>query len=141
MTVFATIMIVLFLVLIGWTWSSLGNIETKTKIICIICGLIGTYIITFIIYNISKIGIAYENQEMMKTIRIVFVILFTIINGYLVLPYIFKKIELINNKEIDKERLIKSIVIVLIIIVILAIFEILYLGNSQQKILNMINSK
>ena len=49
MTVFVTIMIVLFLVLIGWTWSSLGNIETKTKIICMVCGLIATYIITFII--------------------------------------------------------------------------------------------
>lgn len=138
MTVFVTIMIVLFLVLIGWTWSSLGNIETKTKIICLICGLIATYIITFIIYNISKIGIIYENQEVMKTIRTVFVILFTIINGYIILPYIFKKLELINNKEMDKEKLTKSLIILLIIIVILAIFEILYLGNSQQTILNMI---
>ena len=92
MTVFVTIMIVLFLVLIGWTWSSLGNIETKTKIICMVCGIIATYIITFIIYNISKIGITYENQEAMKTIRTVFVILFTI---YEILSLMF--LFIINN--------------------------------------------
>ena len=138
MAVFITIMIVLFLVLIGWAWTSLGSIETKTKIICMICGITAVYIITFIIYNISKIGITYENQQVMKTIRNVFVILFTIINGYITLPYTFKKLEQIDNEEMDKETLTKSIIILLIIIVILAIFEVLYLGNSQQTILNMI---
>lgn len=141
MTVILTIMIVLFLVLIGWTWSSLGSIERKTKIICMICGLVIVYMITFIIYNISKIGIIYENQETMTTIRNVYVILFTILNGYIILPYTFRKLEQINNEEIEKEKIKKSIIIILIIIVILAIFEILYLGNSQQTILNMMNKK
>lgn len=137
MTVILTIMIVLFLVLIGWMWNSLGSIERKTKIICMICGLVVVYVITFIIYNISKIGITYENQEAMKTVRTVFVILFTIVNGYIILPYIFRKLELINNGEMEKEKLIRNIIILLIIIVVLAIFEILYLENSQQTILNM----
>ena len=137
MTVILTIMIVLFLVLIGWMWNSLGSIERKTKIICMICGLVVVYVITFIIYNISKIGITYENQEAMKTVRTVFVILFTIVNGYIILPYIFKKLELINNGKMEKEKLIRNIIILLIIIVVLAIFEILYLENSQQTILNM----
>lgn len=137
MTVILTIMIVLFLVLIGWMWNSLGSIERKTKIICMICGLVVVYVITFIIYNISKIGITYENQEAMKTVRTVFVILFTIVNGYIILPYIFRKLELINNGKMEKEKLIRNIIILLIIIVVLAIFEILYLENSQQTILNM----
>ena len=139
MTVIITIMIVLFLVLIGWMWNSLGSIERKTKIICMICGIVVVYVITYIIYNISKIGITYENQEVMKTIRTVFVILFTIINGYITLPFIFRKLEQINNEDMDKEKMIRSIIILLIIIVVLAIFETLYLENSQQTILKMIN--
>ena len=97
------------------------------------------YVITFTIFNISKIGIRYEKQEMMKTIRNVFVTLFTMINGYVVLPYIFKKLEQINNNEIDKEKLKRSIIIILTIIILLFIFEIKYLGNIQQGILNMVN--
>ncbi len=138
MTVIIMIMIVVFLVLIAWMWTSLGSIETKTKIICMISGLVIVYIITFIIYNISKIGIIYENKEVMKIIRNVFVILFTIINSYITLPYTFKKLEQINSEEIEKDKLTKSIIILLIIIVALSIFEVIYLGNSQQTILNMI---
>ena len=33
MAVIITTMIVLFLVLISWTWNSLGGIERKTKVI------------------------------------------------------------------------------------------------------------
>ena len=74
----------------------------------------------------------------MKIIRNVFVILFTIINSYITLPYTFKKLEQINSEEIEKDKLTKSIIILLIIIVALSIFEVIYLGNSQQTILNMI---
>ena len=136
--VIISIIVILFLVLLGWTWHSLGSIEKPTKFVCIVGGLVVVYIITLIIYNISKIGITYENREAMKLIQTVFVSLFTIINGYIILPYVFKKLEQINNEEIDKEKLTKSIIILLIIIVILAIFEVLYLENCQQTILNMI---
>lgn len=133
------IIVILFLVLIGWMWNSLGNIEKLTKCICIVGGLVVVYIITFIIYNISKIGITYENKETMKLIQTVFVLLFTIINGYIILPYVFKKLDQINNEEIEKEKFKKSIIILLIVILIVGIFERSYLGNIQQGILNMIN--
>ena len=74
--------IILLLVLLGWTWHNLGTIEKKTKVICIVSGLVIVYIITFIIFSISKIGINYESKEVMKTVQTIFVILFTIINGY-----------------------------------------------------------
>ena len=57
------IVVILFLVLLRWMWHSLGNIEKSTKCACIVGGLVIVYIITFIIYNISKIGITYENKE------------------------------------------------------------------------------
>lgn len=137
MAVILIIIAILFLVLLGWSWNSLGNIDKKEKIKYIIIGLVLTYLLTFIIYAISKIGIQYDNKEAMKIIRTVFVLLFAIVNGYILLPYSFKKIEKIKSKEIEEEKLKRSIIILLIIIVILLIFESIYLGNLQQGILKM----
>ena len=133
------IILVLFLVLIGWMWNSLGTIEKKMKVACIIIGFVIVYMITFITYNISKIGITYEDRSVMEVVRNVYVFLFTIVNGYILLPYVFKKLEQVNNDEIERQILIRSIIIILIIIVILAIFEIRYLGKMQQGIINIIN--
>ena len=133
------IVVILFLVLLRWMWHSLGNIEKSTKCACIVGGLVIVYIITFIIYNISKIGITYENKEAMKLVQTVFVALFTIINGYIILPYVFKKLEQINNEEIEKETLKKNIIILLVIILVLGIFEKSYFGSIQQGILNIMN--
>lgn len=135
------IIVIMFLVLLAWVWHSLGNIEKTTKIKCIIIGFIIVYILTFIIFNISKIGIVYENKEVMKSIRRIFVIIFAIINGYLILPYVFKTLDKINNEDIKKEKVTNSIIILLIIIVILFIFECIYLGNMQEGIINIIMSK
>ncbi len=137
MAVILIIIAILFLVLLGWSWNSLGSIDKKEKIKYIIIGLVLTYLLTFIIYAISKIGIQYDNKEAMKMIRTVFVLLFTIVNGYILLPYSFKKIEKIKNEEIEEEKLTRSIIILLIIIVMLLIFESIYLGNLQQGILKM----
>lgn len=137
MAVILIIIAILFLVLLGWSWNSLGSIDKKEKIKYIIIGLVLTYLLTFIIYAISKIGIQYDNKEAMKMIRTVFVLLFAIVNGYILLPYSFKKIEKIKNEEIEEEKLKRSIIILLIIIVILLIFESIYLGNLQQGILKM----
>ena len=137
--IISLIEIILLLVLLGWTWHSLGNIEKPTKIACIIGGLVVVYIITLVIYNISKIGIVYENKEAMKLIQNVFVSLFTIINSYIILPYVFRKLDQINNEEIEKEQLKKSIIILVIIILVMGIFESSYLGSIQQEILSMMS--
>ena len=137
MAVILIIIAILFLVLLGGSWNSLGSIDKKEKIKYIIIGLVLTYLLTFIIYAISKIGIQYDNKEAMKMIRTVFVLLFAIVNGYILLPYSFKKIEKIKNEEIEEEKLKRSIIILLIIIVMLLIFESIYLGNLQQGILKM----
>lgn len=135
--VITIIIAIMFLNLIALTWSKLGNIDNKTKTISIIVGIVMVYIITFIIFNISKIGIIYEDPKVMKTIRSVFVMLFTIINSYALLPYFFKKINQINNDEIQKNEFQRSLIILLIIIVTLFIFESTYFGNTQQRILAM----
>ena len=70
MPVIICIIIVMFLVLLGWTWSSLEDIEKTKKIEYIIVGFVVVYIITIIIYQISKIGISYENREIMTCAEI-----------------------------------------------------------------------
>ena len=135
MAVIIIMIIILLLVLLGWTWSSLGNIENKTKIICVIVGFVSTYIITLIIYKIAQAGIIFENTEDKKIIQNVFVLIFAIVNGYIILPYTFRKIEKIHNEEIEINRSRRSIIILSVIILILIIFENLYLKNIIQGVL------
>ena len=139
MPVIICIIIVMFLVLLGWTWSSLEDIEKTKKIEYIIVGFIVVYIITIIIYQISKIGISYENREIMKAIQNIFVLVFSIVNGYILLPYIFKKIVQIQNDEIDDKKFKKSIVILIAVIIILTIIESNYLANAQNETLQIID--
>ena len=51
----------------------IGKYRKIKKCVCIVGGLVITYIVTFIIYCISKIRITYENKETMKLIQTVFV--------------------------------------------------------------------
>ena len=129
----------MFLVLLGWTWSSLEDIEKTKKIEYIIVGFVAVYIITIIIYQISKIGISYENREIMKAIQNILVLVFSIVNGYILLPYIFKKIVQIQNDEIDDKKFKKSIVILITVIIILTIIESNYLANAQNETLQIID--
>ena len=137
MTVILIIILILLLVLLSWSWHSLGDIEKKTKVAIIVGGLVIVYLITFVIFSISKIGIDYKNKDAMKLIQTIFVMLFTIVNGYVILPYVFKKLNQINNEEIEKEKIIRSLIILAIIFIIIAIFEVSYLGNMQNGILEM----
>lgn len=139
MPVIICIIIVMFLVLLGWTWSSLEDIEKTKKIEYIIVGFVAVYIITIIIYQISKIGISYENREIMKAIQNILVLVFSIVNGYILLPYIFKKIVQIQNDEIDDKKFKKSIVILITVIIILTIIESNYLANAQNETLQIID--
>ena len=137
-TVIILIIAVIFIVLIAWLWHSLGDIDKKLKMPVLVAGLIVVWFLTFIIYSISKMQINYESQEVMKTIRGIFVLIFTIINGYILLPYIFKTLDKIDNEEIEKDDVIKRIVIIAIIFIIVAIIETKYLASVQNGTLDMI---
>lgn len=139
MAVIFIIILILFLVLVAWMWHSLGSIEKRIKIPYIIIGLVIVYVITFIIYNISKIGINYEDKVVMQQIRNVFVILFTIVNGYVILPYVFRKLEQVNNDEVKKQKFVRSIMLLMIIVTVIFVFESVYLGNIQRGVLDMMN--
>ena len=44
-------------------------------------------------------------------------------NGYVILPFIFKKLEQINNDEIEKEKITKSIIFLVATIIFIFVFE------------------
>ena len=137
MTIIVIMIIIAALVLVAWLYSLLRDIEVGTKLTCIIGGMIAVYVLTFIIFNISKSGIVYESVDTMKTIRTVFVLIFTVINGYAILPFTFKKLEQVHSEEITKEKFKISIFIIAFIIIALFIFESNYFGSIQQGILSM----
>lgn len=130
------IIIILFTVLFLWVWNNTKDFEDNSKkIIFSIVGLIFLFIITFIIFNISKIGITYPNKEILKQIRRIAILLCVPINGYLSLPHIAKIVSDIKTNSIDEEKSKKRIIVLSIIIVIAIIFEICYLKDFQKGII------
>ena len=136
-----TLIIAIFLILISWTWHNLGNIENKRKIFTIVGLLLVSFLVTLVIFNISKKDIFYDFQAEMESVRTVLVTLFTIINGLIIMPAIAKIIGKVNDKEIKKEQANKRLAIIIIVFIIILFVECGYLKNIQQGILNIYSMK
>lgn len=134
------IIMAVYLVLIAWTWNSLENIEKTKKIAVIAIGVFLTYIITLIIFSISKAGIDYGNIPNQSTMKNILVILFTGINGIVLLPYVAKILGKINENEIEKDVVKRKIVILIIVFMICMFFECGYLKDTQKGMINIYNS-
>ena len=63
------IVTVLYAVIIGWTWSSLGDIERKKKILITGIGILLVYLITLLLFNISKNQIQYPDISAEKYVK------------------------------------------------------------------------
>ena len=73
----------------------------------------------------------------MNMIRAVLVAVFTLVNSYIVLPYTFKRLDKIDNDEIDTDQLKKSMIIMIVVIIVISIFEVSYLKSVQQGIMSI----
>ena len=136
------IIIVLFTVLILWTWNNVKDFENNIKKIkFIIIGIIILLISTFIIFTISKIGIKYPNDKVLKYVRRISILLCVPINGYISLPHIAKIKSDIYTNTADEEKCKKRIIILVAIIIIVTIFEIFYLKDFQKGIINNLVNK
>ena len=111
------VIIAIYAVSFAWTWHNLGVIDKLKKIAVIIIGNIIMYIITIIIFNISKSGIDYNNVELQIATRNTIVSIFTGINGIIVIPQIAKILEKIKENEIDKNSTLKRFAIILIVFI------------------------
>ena len=141
MTFIVITAIVMYLILIVWTWHSLGFMEKIKKIILIIIGIFLMYIITLLVFQLTKGQVIYENLNMQKMVQNVLVIIFTGVNGIIVMPQIGKILDKIKENEIEKEELIKRIIILVIISIICLIFETGYIKDIQEGILNIYHAR
>lgn len=82
------IVTVLYAVIIGWTWSSLGDIERKKKILITGIGILLVYLITLLLFNISKNQIQYPDISAEKYVKNILVIIFTGINSIAILLFL-----------------------------------------------------
>ncbi len=131
--------IIVYLLVIAWTWSSLEELEKKSKIMIIFAGIIAIFLITQLVFSISKSGIIYENDNIEKSISKVIVILFTGLNS-LVLPLLAKNIKKRANEEIDNNVLKVRLIIILAIFVICLFLECGYMKDIQEGILQIYKS-
>ena len=139
MTFIIIVLIIIYLVVIGWTWSNLLDMKKSRKILVILLGLIIVYFITNIVFNISKNGIDYQNEEIEKSIRNVVIILFTGLNS-IVLPFVGRNIKRQEDGEIDIDILSKRLILIGVIFLICIFFECGYMKDTQLGILNIYNS-
>lgn len=134
------IIVVLFIVLILWTWNNTKEFEqTSERIIFITIGTGIIAIVTLIYFAISKIGITYPKAEMVKQVRKMAILIFTPINGFLSLPHIASL--KMKMKTEENEKIKKKIIILGIIFIVATIIEINYMKNFQKGIIQILNNK
>ncbi len=140
MAIIIIVTIVLFLVLIGWTWSNLGNVDKAKKIGYLLSSIVIMAVITLIIFSISKSGVNYENENMVGPVRLLLVAIFTALNGFVVIQYVARILGRINEQTIEQEEAKKKFIIILVVFIVVAIIECSYMKNIQLDILNMISN-
>ena len=140
MTIIVIISIVIYAILVTWCWHNLGRIEKSKKIIYIIIGFIIIFIITNIVYNISKADISYPEEQIEGTVRNTLLLVFTALNCLIVMPYIAKQLDRIREKEIEKDKFTKKMILLLIVFILCLILESGYLKDTQLGILEIYNS-
>ncbi len=141
MAVIIMISIIIFILLGVWCWHNLGKIEKNKKIIYIIAGILIIYLITNIVFAISKQNINYQNKDIESAIGNSLVLIFTGVNCLITMPYLAIQIDKLNEEEIEKEKFRKKVVILTIIFIICLFFECGYLENTQNGILKIYNAQ
>lgn len=129
--------IIVYFILMAWTWQNLGSIEKIKKIAFILLGMILLYGITLVIFQTTKGEINYQNLEMQNRVQNILVIIFTGINGLIVLPQIGKILDKIKEERIDREKLFKRLFILMIIFIICVGIERGYMRDTQEGILKI----
>jgi len=140
MPIIISIIITIYIISISWIWQSMGDIDKTKKIGFIAISIFVMFLITLIIFNISKVGINYQNVETKKAVRNVLVLLFTGVNLLIVVPYIAKQLNKVSEDQIEKEEFSKKIMIILVIFLVCTFFECGYLKDTQEGILRIYNS-
>lgn len=134
------VIVAIYIVAILWSWKVLGNIEKNKKIAVISIGIILMYLVTKIVFSISTKGVSYVNAEMLGGVSKIIVSLFVGINSMLLIPYIGRLLDKVNENEIEKDTFSKRIIALIIILVIVLWLECGYMTDMQQGIIGIYNA-
>ena len=139
MTIITITTVILFIILIIWSWHSLEDIEKSTKILYLIVEIAITLIITYVIFIISQGNIQYPSEEIEKSIRTTLILLFAGVNGCILVPYTSKILAKVKQNEIDSKELRRKILIILVLIILIVLVEKNYMADTQYGILKVFN--
>lgn len=140
MTLVIITTIIIYVILIAWTWQSLGSVEKTKKVVFILVGIVLMYLITLVVFRTTKGDIDYQNIEIQSSIQNVIVAIGTGINGIIVMPQIGKILDQMNENQIEKGQLIKKCLILIVVFIVCLIFESGYMKDTQQGILKVYHS-
>ena len=137
MSLIIIMIFILYSVVIGWTWNNLGDIDKIKKILIIVGEIFIIYLITLIVYAISKNGIDYTNEKVENSVKIIIVSLFTGFNSLIILPFLNKQIIKLKEKEAEEKNIIRKLSIMLLVFIVCVIFECGYMKDTQKGILQV----
>lgn len=136
MTFIIIMTIIIYLLVIAWSWASLGDTAKIKKVLIIFVGIITIFLITQIVFSMSKSGINYENEEIENWVGKIIVFLFTGLNGF-VMPFLMKLLKKLQNGEIEGNIFKVRFILILIIFIICLFLECGYMESIQQGILKV----
>lgn len=131
--------IALFMLLIGFIWYRAEAFDGMEKVVICVAGILICWLITNVIFSISSNGIEYNNKNVEQEVGKVLVLIFTPINGIVVMPYATKIISQVRFEEIDKKEAIKQFGILALVLIAVFFIEIKYLNGIQNGILEIAN--
>lgn len=136
------IVFLLFVVYIVWTWNSTKEFEDqKIRIAYLIVGTLFIAMVTLIIFLVSKIGVNYPKKEMVGQVQKIVLLVFTPINGFVVLTQFSSVFQQIRSGMVSKEHMQKKIKRLVIIFIVLIVFETIYFKNIQNGMIRIIQNK
>lgn len=131
--------ILIFIVSCVWTWHNLGVIERPRKIVFIIISLIIMYLITLMVFQMSKNGISYPdylNEKVEGTTKNMIVLIFTGLNSLILTPFLAYIYGKYTEEDLEAGKAVKRIIIGIVIFIICIFMETSYMKDVQQGILN-----
>lgn len=131
--------IIIYLLVIAWSWNSLEDTETPKKLLIIFAGIVAVFLITQIVFSMSKSGVNYENNDIEKSVGQVIVLLFTGVNS-LVIPFITRTFKKKENGEIEDNVFKVRMIIICVIFLICLFLECGYMTDTQEGILRVYQS-
>lgn len=129
--------VVMFLVLIFWSFTNLGKINIGKKILWMILLFGIVFLTTYVTFLISKSNIIYPSQEIMHSVQEVLVLLFSGVNGCFFIPAVCKSVDNLYSKKIDEVHFFRRTLLFGGILLILLAFECGYMRTTQNGILQI----